>query len=370
MGEFRCKSDYEPTVIVMSTHLTAATMPIRTRKTWRATLTSSLCVLIIVLTPSSAQAQRVRSVSAAEDSLSATALAPRARAVATLSRHATAVSAAGLTRLIDLLRAELDGTAPAADVDEGDEEYGQYMMALTQLVARFKDPRSTALLARQGIAISGGASFQVATAGDRAIGPLVASWNNNEYLRASVILTMARMRLFADSTGAPLSPESRATIDDFILRSAIAPKGWLRNAFIDAVEITHDPVYLPLLLRIHESDTASIKGFRYLASDAAAIIPGLLQRRTAMTSGVLLSALRQQTHAACRLAWISDKGICNGLDSKLEAAQDALARGQSGAAGNVLKAFSQELSAQRAKAVDELAFTLLSANAEYLSSRM
>jgi hypothetical protein len=335
-------------------------------------LTTALFLLTTVAAPIRAGAQVGRAdVPTWEGTLTAPEWPLRARAVRRLSRHASAITATGLTRLIDLLRSELDGTAShIGGENEDGEAYSEYIMTLTHLVARFNDPRATSLLARQGIALTNSSVFQVAMAGDAGIAPLVATWNENEHLRDGVIVTMGQMRFYADSTQAPLSAASRATIDDYLLRASAEPAPWVRQAFVDAVETIGDPVYLPIVSDMSAHDTATINGKRYVARNAGMIAPVLLQRREATAPLSLFASLQAQESAACRVEWLTGGGICNSLSVKLTAAARGLARGQAAVARNVLDAFLSELTAQRGKAVNEHAYILLAGNAQYLMSRL
>jgi hypothetical protein len=306
--------------------------------------TTVLFLSIAVTVPARATAQTAPSIRALEDSLTAPAFSARARAVAALAERPRQITATGLTRLIDLLRAELDGTAPKGAAEgEGDEGYSQYVMTLTQLVARFNDPRATPLLARQGIAITGGAAFQVAMAGDAAIAPLVATWHRNLYLRAGVVRTMAHTRYYADSTRAPLSADSRATIDEYLLRAAVAPKEWLRRAFVDAVAIIGDPSYLPLMDDMRANDPAFLDGMRYVAREAGKLVPLLAQRRVAATPASLLEGLQARQQAACRAGWITGRGLCRGLTARLTRAQSALTAGKPKGARRAIRSFVHRL---------------------------
>lgn len=93
-------------------------------------------------------------------------------------------------------------------------------------------------------------------------------------------------------------------------------------------------------------------------------------RRAASSPGTLLASLGRQLEASCRVAWITDGGICQSLRAKLEAASAALARGESGTAANQLGALTNELNAQRGKSVNESAYALLGEAASYLVSRL
>ncbi len=70
------------------------------------------------------------------------------------------------------------------------------------------------------------------------------------------------------------------------------------------------------------------------------------------------------------LGWITNKGICNSLDVKLQNVERHLERNKPRQAGNVLNAFLNELNAQRGKHITEEGYVLLYYNAEYLQKRI
>lgn len=338
----------------------------------RSILVSAVLITAALWTcPAPAGAQQAVGITTLESALTSPDRTVRAAAVSQLTPRAREITPAGLTRLIDLLRDELDGTAsPVATNHNGDEAFGQYMMMLTQLVGRFDDPRATPLLARAGIGMTNSSTYQVAASGDTGLPPLVHTWDTNEALRPAVILAMAQMRFHADSAGATLSSASRATIADHLLQASAAREGWIRQAFVDATEILRDPVYLPLVQSIVDHDPGRIDGRRYIAINAAKVLPMLMQRRAASTPGQLLRSVREEGASACNIGWIKNQGICNSVDSKLATAMMALARGQSDVARSALGALQGELSAQRGKFVSERAYSLLFSNVEYLTARI
>lgn len=70
------------------------------------------------------------------------------------------------------------------------------------------------------------------------------------------------------------------------------------------------------------------------------------------------------------LAQITNPGICTSLRAKLDAAAEAIARGNVNGARGPLGAFLNELEAQRGKAVSRLAFALLSFYAQRLTEQL
>jgi len=75
-------------------------------------------------------------------------------------------------------------------------------------------------------------------------------------------------------------------------------------------------------------------------------------------------------HQAYNFGWITNKGIFNSLDQKLDNARKQLQRGNNRAAKNVLEAFINEVEAQKEKHLSSEAYALLKFNAEYLISKL
>ncbi|MBI4667998.1 MAG: hypothetical protein HY747_02250 [Elusimicrobia bacterium] len=87
----------------------------------------------------------------------------------------------------------------------------------------------------------------------------------------------------------------------------------------------------------------------------------------------LLDYLIDQKHQAKQAGWISGpgaEGMEKSLDAKLNAAKDAVGRGQNNAARNQLKAFLNEVEAQRGKALNNNTYLLLKLNAQYILTKL
>jgi hypothetical protein len=70
-----------------------------------------------------------------------------------------------------------------------------------------------------------------------------------------------------------------------------------------------------------------------------------------------------------QLGLIDDEGIANSLSQKFQAAADAAARGQAEASKNILRAFKNEVTAQRSKHISDLAAQVLLEDADSLLSQ-
>lgn len=81
---------------------------------------------------------------------------------------------------------------------------------------------------------------------------------------------------------------------------------------------------------------------------------------------VFTGSLHSYTTRACELQWITNKGVCNSLESKLKNVSRHLDKGKSKQAGNVLEAFIKEVEAQKGKHLTSEGYGLLYYNARYL----
>lgn len=92
-----------------------------------------------------------------------------------------------------------------------------------------------------------------------------------------------------------------------------------------------------------------------------------------LAPGDLISRLASLKHAAAALGWIAGPGadgIIQSLDAKLDAANSSVASGDGKTAANQINAFINEVQAQRGKHVNDNAYYLLTANAQYILTRL
>jgi len=87
---------------------------------------------------------------------------------------------------------------------------------------------------------------------------------------------------------------------------------------------------------------------------------------TDTSSGGLIDRLITLKDSMPGYGWIANQGIINSLNVKLKAAKESIAKGNNKTASNQLSAFINELDAQKGKQVNENAWALLKANAEFL----
>ncbi|MEX2602787.1 MAG: hypothetical protein WD361_01225 [Gracilimonas sp.] len=76
-------------------------------------------------------------------------------------------------------------------------------------------------------------------------------------------------------------------------------------------------------------------------------------------------------YQACEeLGWVTNHGVCNSLEVKIRNVKRHIERGQLKQAGNVLRAFLNEVDAQRGKHITEEGYALLNFNARYLRDQI
>ncbi|NNN04713.1 MAG: hypothetical protein HKL90_02315 [Elusimicrobia bacterium] len=100
---------------------------------------------------------------------------------------------------------------------------------------------------------------------------------------------------------------------------------------------------------------------------------GPMQSPVGLTPAALVDRLAALKHQALTLGWISGpgaEGVVQSLDAKLTAAKAALARGDAKAAEGQLTAFINELNAQHGKLIDDNAFFMLQANAQFILAKL
>jgi len=83
-----------------------------------------------------------------------------------------------------------------------------------------------------------------------------------------------------------------------------------------------------------------------------------------------LDTLASYKHQAFALGWITNKGILNSLDQKLDNVRKQLGRDNTNTAKNILNAFIKEVEAQKDKHLTSEAYALLKYNAEYLIEKL
>lgn len=84
----------------------------------------------------------------------------------------------------------------------------------------------------------------------------------------------------------------------------------------------------------------------------------------------ILGQMEELLVFSCRRGWIDNRGICTSLEQKLRGVRQSVDRGRTDAARGRLRAFREELEAQRDRHVNASAFTSLAFYADRLCDRL
>jgi hypothetical protein len=195
------------------------------------------------------------------------------------------------------------------------------------------------------VAICASTRMQVAASGATGIAALLRAWEGQPTVRHGVIVTFGMMLWYADSAGRPLSPEHRTLVRRHLLRASVAEESWLRQAFLEAAEWTHDATYLPLVRGIDPRSSAVAKLENHLLITPAA---------------ELHLALREQFDVAHLEGWLPDEGLARSVRTSFTSAAAAFASRDHRAVRAALTAAQLNLRQARGTGVRVEAWTLLS----------
>jgi len=119
--------------------------------------------------------------------------------------------------------------------------------------------------------------------------------------------------------------------------------------------------------------TDSIRGYSNLTPYGPGIVGktvGPVLPPDPFIAASFLDTLASYKHQAFALGWITNKGILNSLDQKLDNVRKQLGRDNTNTAKNILNAFIKEVEAQKDKHLTSEAYALLKYNAEYLIEKL
>jgi hypothetical protein len=170
--------------------------------------------------------------------------------------------------------------------------------------------------------------------------------------------------------------EPGATLDSILMTSRGHPG--LRSFVVSP---SYDPVPPVIVtpanedsVRLHVKEPSQEEEAAFKRLEDSIKVRGLTIGPTAPPSTFSPSAsidtLISYKHQAFSFGWITNQGIANSLDQKLDNARKQLKRGNNKAAKNILEAFINEVEAQKEKHLSSEAYALLKFNAEYLISRL
>ncbi len=204
------------------------------------------------------------------------------------------------------------------------------------------------------VAICATTRVQLASAGDTGVPLLLAAWEGQPSVRHGVIVTFGMMLWYADSTERPLAAPHRHLARRHLLRAAAAEESWLRQAFLEAAEWTHDPTYLPLVRQVDPKSP---------------VIAKLERHRDLTLPGELLASLREQFDVAREEGWFSDDGLVRSLRTSFQTAAASYADLDVRGARAALTAAQVNLGQARGRGVVAEAWLLLSEGITMLLTR-
>lgn len=240
---------------------------------------------------------------------------------------------AELNRINDIL---VLGTGVPGAVELGGESFGEYYLDLTLTVASFDNPAATLALVRS-IGVGGGIQRRVARQGDPVIGEL-ANLVHQDYQPGEALETLALAWFWADSTGAPLSAESRAVIAREIVAATSSSNYSLLRSAADVLELIADPAFLPLAQGFRDRAQAADERLVAGALERGAI-PRLYSVAADFSVLDLSSRIERAAAAVCAHASTGTKHeVCESSRRDLTAARAHLQSGRSGSARHVLEA--------------------------------
>jgi hypothetical protein len=195
------------------------------------------------------------------------------------------------------------------------------------------------------VAICASTRVRLASSGSAAVPLLLQAWEGQPSVRHGVIVTLGMMLWYADSTARPLAPEHRTLARRHLLRAAVAEESWLREAFVEAAEWTHDPTYLPLVQEIERGGQVGRK---------------LLRHGDQLLPGELLASLREQFDVVVEEGWVSDEGLARSVRTSFATATASYATHDHRTARAALTAAQVNLGQGRGRSVRPEAWSLLS----------
>lgn len=334
---------------------------------------------LVALTPARATAQAsADSVSSWTRTMQVGTLAARDTALAKLAEiPVTALPAATQRVLVaELNRVHQAMQAGTAIGFAGKSEnlVRDYYTTLVLVVTAF-DTRESALALVPAVAVSGGVSRQVAQLGDTGVTLLIqqlrGATQSDEHV--GLLQSLGLAWFWADSTGSPLSDRSRAQIVSALTTAGLSPLLADMGGVELALEVIHDPGFLPLAQRVHDfAATQGVLGRSTVVTMAKDVIPSLTALAASRPPIALATGLARLVTAVCGTdAAGRRQGACQSLANDIAAASKHLADGQTTPARNGFDSVGTKID----KAYADGAFTdaehaLLAGNVAMLLQRL
>jgi len=158
----------------------------------------------------------------------------------------------------------------------------------------------------------------------------------------------------------PFNIKPGSTLDGFSFESKEPPgvATFYSGGFVKVPDVIEEPI---------EGEPHPPREFGVDAFQGKTVGPVVV---TDNSLGGLINRLISLKDSMPSFGWVTNQGIITSLNVKLSAANESIAKGHNKAAVNQLNAFINELDAQKGKQVNENAWALLKANAEFLISKL
>lgn len=235
----------------------------------------------------------------------------KSRAIARLSEVPVALLPQS-TQSVMIAEAERLNTArmslPSGSVEDPG---GDYYMSVVLAVARLETPAAYRAII-PGVGISRSIAERVALLGDEAVPELKALLARHSDPDAT-LATLGLVWFWADSTGAPLSAASRASILDALIDAYPDTSFQSQLGLSSALSTAGDAAMLSLAVSAEAKLRAAGGPLTYVANEMSEVVSDLERRETKLSSGMIVRRLERNVRAVCANRRAPQQGTCSSL---------------------------------------------------------
>lgn len=209
-----------------------------------------------------------------------------------------------------------------------------YYTLLVEAVAKIPSTEARMALL-PAIGMSSGISRRVARLGDAAV-PTLLEFISRPYEADPALTTLGFAWFWSDSTGAPLSDASRASIVRAWNRAASDTSFEMRLGAVSGVEAADDAALLPLAQYLARDIEERRPNDLFMRSTTAEVVQHLAGRASQMPTETLALRIARAIQAMCADAASGERlGYCNSLENGLSESARHLLAGRGAPASNV-----------------------------------
>lgn len=274
-----------------------------------------------------------------------------------------------LAELERVSQAMLSGAPIPGAADAGSEAFGEYYVNLAATAGTFRTPTADRALV-PAVGVSAGIQRRVARLGDEGI-PQLAAMIVADYQPADALETMGLAWFWADSTGAPLSDQSRRTILSTLFAAASGSPE-LKSGLDGALRNMNDGALLPFATEIVRRALAANDMDIDVGYLNTRVIPALRTAASGVSTTDLARRTRRLVVSLCAGVTSGPRqGACQSLTNQLDNAINQLASGQNGPARNVVQALIARADHARSDgAITDLEYSLIVGDAQLILARL